>query len=219
MTDQRVMFLNVPVQGQPAQVFMNGQAVNTANVVQVLTKDGWYWATTADNIRYVGQLQAAQQPQPTQQPQAAYPQQQVPAKKKTNSCAAIAIVVVGFLVVMGIIGSQLPDSKTDTTTSSATVETPAVEPEKPDFELRDEDWAFENGEYGTRHIVGTATNNTDETFSYVQVEFNLYDASGAQVGSTMANCNNVEPHSKWKFDAIVMEDNATTAKFKGFSKF
>lgn len=78
-------------------------------------------------------------------------------------------------------------------------------------------WATE--EYGSRYLVGTVKNNTDKQYSYVQVEFNLYDNSGAQVGSTADNINNLEPHGTWKFKAMVMEEKATRAKLKGITGF
>lgn len=78
-------------------------------------------------------------------------------------------------------------------------------------------WKWKTGEYGNRYIVGTVKNNTNKQYSYVQIEFNLYDKSGAQVGSTMDNINNLEPQGTWKFEAIVMEDKATQAKLKGVS--
>ena len=47
-------------------------------------------------------------------------------------------------------------------------------------------------EYGIRYkIEGTIKNNTDKQYSYVQVTFNLYDKDGAQIGSALANINNL----------------------------
>lgn len=77
-----------------------------------------------------------------------------------------------------------------------------------------QDWNFTSGEY-SQEITGTIKNDTDKTFSYVQVEFNLYDDAGNQVGSTMANINNLESYGTWSFKAAVLEDNATKARLKG----
>ncbi len=74
-------------------------------------------------------------------------------------------------------------------------------------------------EFGTRYVVGTVKNNTDKEYSYVQVEINLYDDSGAQVGSTLDNTNNLEPGGTWKFKAVIMEDNATKYRIKDISGF
>lgn len=55
---------------------------------------------------------------------------------------------------------------------------------------------------GTTYIEGEIKNNTDKTYSYVQVTFNLYDANGAQLGTALDNINNLEPNSTWKYKAM-----------------
>ena len=64
---------------------------------------------------------------------------------------------------------------------------------------------------GSRSLVGTVKNHTSKTYSYVQVQFNLYDKSGAQVGSALANVTNLGPNGTWKFEAEVLYDNAVKA--------
>ena len=70
-----------------------------------------------------------------------------------------------------------------------------------------------------RYVVGTVKNNSNKQYRYVQVEINLYDKSGAQVGSTMSNVNNLEAHGTWKFKAIILEDNAKKFLVKGVTGF
>jgi hypothetical protein len=36
----------------------------------------------------------------------------------------------------------------------------------------------------------------------VQVTFNLYDKSGAQLGTAVDNINNLEPNGTWKYKAL-----------------
>ena len=57
-------------------------------------------------------------------------------------------------------------------------------------------------------------NNSNKTYKYVQVSINLYDDSNAQVGSTLANINNLEPNGTWKFKAVVLERNTTKYQIK-----
>lgn len=52
-------------------------------------------------------------------------------------------------------------------------------------------------------ITGTITNNSDHSFNYLQVEINLYDSSGSQIGSSIDNISNLEPHRSWNFSAII----------------
>ena len=55
---------------------------------------------------------------------------------------------------------------------------------------------------GTTYIEGEIKNNTDKTYSYVQVTFNLYDKNESQLGTAIANINNLEPNAIWKYKAI-----------------
>ncbi len=73
--------------------------------------------------------------------------------------------------------------------------------------------------HGYGKIIGTLTNATNKQFSYAQVEFNLYDETGAQVGSTLANINNLEAGGRWNFEAGVLEARAVEAKLKGITSF
>jgi hypothetical protein len=97
-------------------------------------------------------------------------------------------------------------------TTPAADKLPATE-----FTLEEFDWEY--GNFGTLYVVGKVTNNTSKTYGYVQVSINLYDESGAQVGSTLDNLNNLEPHGVWKFKAIVLEDKATRAEVKEITGF
>ena len=237
------MFLEVPVQGQRAKIFHNGQEASTSAVQTVEFKEGWYKVTTASGNCYVGQVQPQQQPvvsgatiyhQTPQQPQQAYqPQQtvtappapyqplQYPVRKKTTVCGVCILIALALIVafiaraLFRAVENSISAGTSKQTATGNSSSPSAESADKPDFEVVD--FSLETGEYGNEHIVGTAKNNTDNSYSYVQVDFNLYDSSGAQVGSTFANCNNVEPHATWKFDAPVLEDNATSAKFVGGS--
>lgn len=57
------------------------------------------------------------------------------------------------------------------------------------------------------HIVGTIKNNRNKRYSYVQVTFNLYDKNGAQLGTAIANINNLDPYGTWRYDAIGLISN------------
>jgi hypothetical protein len=84
---------------------------------------------------------------------------------------------------------------------------------------KDVDFKWKTDEYGNRFIAGTLINNTGNEYAYVEVEFNLYDGSGEQVGSTFTNMNNLIPNGTWNFEAVVIEDKAREAKLKGVTGF
>lgn len=67
-------------------------------------------------------------------------------------------------------------------------------------------------------IVGTVVNKSDIEFSYVHVDFNLYDESGSQIGTTSDYIDNLEPHGRWRFEASIDIDyvkDVARVKFKG----
>ncbi len=90
-----------------------------------------------------------------------------------------------------------------------------VQTAKPDLEVISS--KLEKGTY-LSYITGKIRNNTDRQFNYVQVEINLYDKNGDQADSTLTNTANLEPHSTWKFKALVANsDEVKSFKIKEVS--
>lgn len=74
------------------------------------------------------------------------------------------------------------------------------------------------GDFGGT-IKGIVENRRSRKLNYVQITFNLYDKSGAQVGSAMANINGLEPGGKWKFEANSFGKDFSTYKFSELTGF
>ena len=70
---------------------------------------------------------------------------------------------------------------------------------------------IDNNPYMTE-ITGQIKNNTNKEFSFTEVEFNIYDASGNKVGSTEDNSGDLKPGAIWNFDAIGTITDAKTYK-------
>lgn len=51
-------------------------------------------------------------------------------------------------------------------------------------------------------INGIIQNKTKSDYSYVSVEFSLYDASGNNLGTAMDNMNNLGAGESWSFKAV-----------------
>ena len=68
------------------------------------------------------------------------------------------------------------------------------------------------------YVVGKIKNNTNRTYSYVQVSINLYKGE-SQAGSTLANVNNLEPGGTWEFKAMVTNTDATSYKIVDVTGF
>ena len=131
------------------------------------------------------------------------------AEKKKEPIGKIVLIVVVVFVALGAFGSLSGgDTKgsCDTSTSAGAAKTEQTEEKKPEQEpytISDETLDTSNP-YGVK-ITGTLVNNTDEDKSYLQIEYNLYDADGAQIGTALANINNLKAGGTWKFEATSME--------------
>ena len=133
--------------------------------------------------------------------------------KRSGKGLAIAALIVNIAAVALVLGSQsVYSAALDDAASSATVDVQSGEPaaqdsddpadsaeQKADYSISDEELDASN-EYAAV-ITGTLTNNTDEEKSYIQVEYVIYDADGAQIGTAFANTNNLKAGGTWKYEA------------------
>lgn len=110
--------------------------------------------------------------------------------------------VISFLLVVIILGAVVGMTGENNST-------PTSIQEQEKFTLVSDEKTSDG--YGVTYIQGEIKNNTEKTYSYVQVTFNLYDASGAQIGTAMDNINNLEAKGTWKYKALayVTEDVAS----------
>lgn len=106
------------------------------------------------------------------------------------------------------------DATTETTASEAASTEAASTEAAPveDYTVSDETLDTSNP-YAV-YITGTLTNNKDTDVNYVQVEYVLYDADGAQIGTALANTNNLKAGGSWKYEAYVTADAASIASFE-----
>ena len=57
------------------------------------------------------------------------------------------------------------------------------------------------GDFGIKTINGSYKNVSGATISYAQVTFALFDKNGAQIGTAVANINNIAKDAVWKYSA------------------
>lgn len=138
------------------------------------------------------------------------------AEKKKKPIGKIVLIVVVVLVALGAFGSLSGGGKgSDSSTSDGAAKTEQAEEKKQEQEpytISDETLDTSNP-YGVK-ITGTLVNNTDEDKSYLQIEYNLYDADGAQIGTALANINNLKAGGTWKFEAASMEKSEDVANWE-----
>jgi hypothetical protein len=58
-------------------------------------------------------------------------------------------------------------------------------------------------------ITGEAINASDKDYSYVQLQFGLYDSTDAKVGDALANTSGLSAGRRWRFEAIGTESGGT----------
>jgi len=54
-------------------------------------------------------------------------------------------------------------------------------------------------------IPGLAKNVSSKNFSYASVEFSVYDKSGYNIGTALANVNNIASGDTWRFEAVLID--------------
>lgn len=109
------------------------------------------------------------------------------------------LIVLAIIIIAGIAGG-------DTTPTSTNGE---VQQTQEKFTLVDSSGSYDGFAY---YVTGTIKNNTNRKYSYAQVTFNLYDSDGAQIGTALANINNLEENGIWKFKAIGGTEKAASYK-------
>ncbi|MEB0092880.1 FxLYD domain-containing protein [Pseudomonas sp. CCI1.2] len=143
----------------------------------------------------------------------------VEIKKKASPLKVIGVISFCFFVVSLVVqksGLSVPSvayptaSYTPSTSSAAS---------SYSSELTASNEKFKRGQYGVLTYTGEIINTTGKKLSYVQVEINLYDKNKGQIGSTLANVNNLEPGVTWSFEAPVIEERTKTAKVAGITFF
>lgn len=63
------------------------------------------------------------------------------------------------------------------------------------------------------YVCGTIKNLSESSYSYVEVDINLYDSENNQVDSTISNINNLAGYGTWNFRAVVVNQK-NVSKFR-----
>lgn len=112
-------------------------------------------------------------------------------------------ILIVIFVVIGALGSG--ENKNTSNKDSTATTTKQVESQKEKYEIVGD--VKDTRDSYSLYIEGTLKNNTNKEASYVQVSYNLFDKNGNQIGTALANTNNLAPGGTWKFKAMAMIDN------------
>ena len=143
--------------------------------------------------------------------------------KRDNKIMAIAATVVNVVAIALVLGSQsMYSAAIDQATkdmnvpgsavSSGSSSSDAAGTDEQPYTVTDE--ALDSSNEYAASITGTLTNNSDQDKSYIQVEYRLYDASGAQIGTALANTNNLKAGGSWKFEALCTQAPSEIASWE-----
>ncbi len=150
------------------------------------------------------------------------------AHKTTRMSLSTGVRVVLFFILLGGGAASMQQGEfsaenvlevSEAVTTETNAPTATAKKEAPPKGLFVEEFSLQMDAYGIGKIVGTLKNTTNREYGYVQIEFNLYDSGGNQVGSTLANVNNLEAGRTWKFEAPVLTGNAAEAQVKNITSF
>ena len=125
-------------------------------------------------------------------------------------------VIIGFVVLM--VGcAALFSTGVDTTTEMETETKVENNSAEAKYEFVEEPKMVEK-DYST-YIVGTIKNNSGMEKGYIEVTFTLYDADGNNIGTALANTNNLKDGGTWKFEAIALENDVKSFELDEVSGF
>lgn len=138
--------------------------------------------------------------------------QQAPPKKK-RGCLIAFLVVVAFVLVIVIVaisseGGGTSNNDGNTPSSGAPAASSPTPSTAPKLEVVDHE-SISDGYWS--YVTGHVKNNTNKSYSYVQIEINLYNGD-TLIGSTFDNINNLGAGETWEFKAIIIEENCTSYK-------
>ena len=82
---------------------------------------------------------------------------------------------------------------------------------KPKLTITDTNMSVTYNEYlgYSATITGVAENTSGKNLSYASVEFSIYDASGNNLGTALANINNLGEGDTWRFEATLFSFPST----------
>lgn len=127
------------------------------------------------------------------------------------------IIIIFILAIAGASGAannkeKDKDKATASTASTESKETPKQEAKKEKFEFIGE-FEPEQNEFAV-YISGKLKNNSGKNISYCQITFNLYAEDNSQIGTALANINNLEKDGVWSFKAMGVPGGKKVASYK-----
>ena len=77
-------------------------------------------------------------------------------------------------------------------------------------ELVVDSYVIDSTTYYNVYVQGTAKNISNKNYSYASVEFSDYDADNNNLGTALANINNLASGDTWQFNAMLINTATST---------
>lgn len=124
-------------------------------------------------------------------------EQSTPVRNNNNNkkiiCACVIVAVVIFVIIVAVtVALTTSETKKSIDVINASMSVEYIE-----------------GLGYTATISGMAKNNTRENLSYAQIEFSVYDSVGNNIGTALANINNLGDGDTWSFRATLLSFPST----------
>jgi len=142
---------------------------------------------------------------------------QAETKRKEDARQGIAYIVL-LLIIGGLVWNRWPTISTMFSPKAREASAAEFLAKLGTNDLQLVKFEWKSADYG-RKLVGTIRNPSPKQYTYAVIEFSLYDKTGGQVGTAIANISNLEGNGIWNFEALVLEEKATEAKFKGITAY
>ncbi len=69
----------------------------------------------------------------------------------------------------------------------------------------------ERDSFDEQWLNGMVVNQTEKAYQFVQISYDLFDSTGAQIGTATANTRGIAPHGRWLFKTVI---NGHCTRFK-----
>ena len=130
------------------------------------------------------------------------------------STVCICFIVYGVNKALNDTYDYSPNNYSGDRSNNNTTDTKFAWVEEPSIKAN-----YSYGVFVNQNIVGTIKNISGKTYSYVSIEFNLYDSSGNQIDTAIDFISNFKSGNTWKFEAGIWNDKVSSYEFEGITYY
>jgi hypothetical protein len=76
---------------------------------------------------------------------------------------------------------------------------------------------IEKNQAGKPVLKGSVSNTSPQAMKLATASFKLFDKKGVEIGTSTATVDNLEPGFAWTFEAQILQEGVTSARFAGFT--